>query len=166
MVDLSSAAAAPVTARDWVRGSPEAPLVVVYADFTCFECAVAHGRLGPLAIRRVFRHFALASRHPRSLALACAAEAAGRQGAFWAMHDSLFADQAHIDDPHLWARAETLGLDLARFEADRRDPVVLARVTEDVQAAMRAGVASTPTLFVDGQFHPGAPSAAMLAALA
>jgi len=166
MVDLSSAAAAPVTARDWARGSPDAPLVVVYSDFTCFECAVANERLGPLPIRRVFRHFALASRHPRSLALACAAEAAGRQDAFWAMHDSLYADQGHIDDPHLWARVESLGLDLARFEADRRDPLVLARVTEDVQAAMRAGVASTPTLFVDGRLHPGPPDAAMLAALA
>jgi len=166
MVDLSSAAAAPVTERDWTRGRPDAPLVVVYADFACVECAVANERLGPLPIRRVFRHFALASRHPRSLALACAAEAAGRQGAFWAMHDSLFADQAHIDDPHLWARAETLGLDLARFEADRRDPLVLSRVTEEVRVAMRAGVASTPTLFVHGQFHAGPPDAALLAALA
>ena len=93
-------------------------------------------------------------------------EAAGRQGAFWAMHDSLFADQGHVDDPHLWARAEALGLDLARFEADRRDPPILERVTSDVRAAMRAGVAATPTLFVDGQAHPGPPDAALLERLA
>jgi protein-disulfide isomerase len=165
MVDLRSAAPDPVSDADWARGQPDAPLVVVYADFTCFQCALAHERLDGLPIRRVFRHFALQSRHPRSVALACAAEAAGRQGAFWAMHDSLFADQAHIDDPHLWERIETMGLDLERFEADRRDPLVLARVTGSVQAAMRAGVASTPTLFVDGQFHAGAPDAAMLARL-
>ena len=37
------------------------------------------------------------------------------------MHDALFADQGRLEDPHLWARAERLGLDVARFDADRRD---------------------------------------------
>ncbi len=36
------------------------------------------------------------------------------------MHDALFADQGRLEDPHLWDRAERLGLDLARFDADRR----------------------------------------------
>ena len=53
-------------------------------------------------------------------ALAHAAEAAARQGAFWPFHDALYADQGRIDDPHLWARCERLGLDVDRFEADRR----------------------------------------------
>ncbi len=165
MVDLRSAEPAPVSEEDWVRGSEAATLVVVYADFTCWQCAVAQERLRTLPIRRVFRHFALRSRHPRSIPLACAAEAAGRQGAFWTMHDSLFADQGHVDDPHLWARVEAMGLDLERFEADRRDPLVLERVARDVQGAMRAGVASTPTLLIDGALHPGAPDAALLARL-
>ena len=30
------------------------------------------------------------------------------------------ADQAHLDDPHLWRRCEQLGIDLDRFESDRR----------------------------------------------
>jgi protein-disulfide isomerase len=162
MVDLRSAALAPLSKADWVRGDPDAPLVIVYADFTCAHCAVAHERLRTLPIRRVFRHFALGSRHPRALPLACAAEAAGRQGAFWAMHDSLFADQGHADDPHLWARAEAMGLDLGRFEADRRDPSVLQLITTAVRDAMRAGVATTPTLFVDGEAHPGPPDRALL----
>src|SRR5271154_237098 len=129
MVDLRSADAPPVTERDWATGPLDAPVVVMYADFTCAQCALAHVRLQALPIRRVFRHFALRSRHPRSMALACAAEAAGRQGAFWPMHDSLFADQGHIDDPHLWARAEAMGLDLDRFEADRRDPQISEQIT-------------------------------------
>ena len=36
------------------------------------------------------------------------------------MVDSLYADRGRVDDPHLWERAERLGLDLERFEADRR----------------------------------------------
>ncbi len=166
MADLRSAALDPVSKADWARGDPGARVVIFYADFVCVHCAVAHERLRALPIRRVFRHFALRSRHPRSIALACAAEAAGRQGAFWPMHDSLFEDQAHLDDPHLWARVEALGLDLDRFERDRRDPLVLEKVTDQVRAAMRAGVAATPTLVVDGQLCPGPPDETLLGRLA
>ena len=44
------------------------------------------------------------------------------------MHDALFADQARLEDPHLWERARALGLDLERFDADRRCDDVLERV--------------------------------------
>jgi protein-disulfide isomerase len=97
--------------------------------------------------------------------LACAAEAGGLQGAFWGMHDSLFGDQGHLDDPHLWARAEALGLDLERFEVDRRSDAVATRVERDFRAGVRAGVVSTPTLFVDGEQHPGVPGPELLARL-
>jgi protein-disulfide isomerase len=78
--------------------------------------------------------------------LALAAEAAGRQGAFWAFHDAVFADQGRIDDPHLWDRCERLGLDLGRFEADRRSDAVARRVARDLREGMRAGVTATPAL--------------------
>ncbi len=71
------------------------------------------------------------------------------------MHESLFADQAHLDDPYLWTRAEALGLDLARFDADRRGDSVLARVRNDFRAGVRAGVVLTPTVFIDGDAHVG-----------
>jgi 2-hydroxychromene-2-carboxylate isomerase len=63
------------------------------------------------------------------------------------MHDSLFADQARLEDPHLWQRAETLGLDLERFESDRRSEAVRARVRGDFESGVRAGVVTTPTVF-------------------
>ena len=43
----------------------------------------------------------------------------------------LTRDQAHQDDPHLWERAERLGLDLDRFERDRRSEQIAARVQAD-----------------------------------
>jgi len=113
----------------------------------------------------VFRHFPVVSKHPRARVLAHAAEAAALQGAFWQMHDSLFGDQGRLDDPHLWARAETLGLDLDRFEADRRSLAVTERVERDFRTGVRAGVVSTPTLFVDGEQHQGVPDAKLLARL-
>ena len=94
-----------------------------------------------------------------------AAEAAAAQGAFWPMHDALFADQGRLEDPHLWARAEKLGLDVARFDADRRSPDVAARVTADFRGGVRGGVATTPTVFVDGRAFPGRPTPELWRAL-
>jgi len=148
-----------------VRGPEDAALVVFYGDYTCPRCAVAHARLRGAPLRVAFRHFAIAGRHPRALPLACAAEAAGRQGRFWEFHDALFEDPGHLDDPHLWARARALGLDLDRFERDRRSEELLARVRESTREAIRAGVAVTPTLFADGDAHAGVPDADLIARL-
>jgi protein-disulfide isomerase len=132
-----------------VRGPDGARLVIVYGDYECPYCAALDVRLRETPLRVAFRHFPVTSAHPRALASACAAEAAGRQGAFWAMHDALFDDQGRLEDPHLWARAEALGLDVARFDADRRAPEIAAGVREQFRAGVRAGVATTPTLFVE-----------------
>lgn len=156
MTDLRSAPVPPLRDDDHVRGAPGAPLVVVYGDFACPHCALAHRRLLERPVRRVFRHFALRAKHPRALPLAHAAEAASLQGAFWPFHDALYADQGRLDDPHLWARAQELGLDLDRFEADRRSPAVAERVARDVRDAMRAGIVATPTLVIDGELVAGA----------
>jgi protein-disulfide isomerase len=147
MGDLTSAPIPAVNDGDHVRGDRRDPeLVVMYADFSCPRCAVAAIALRDAGTPTAFRHFALRSRHPRAVALAHAAEAAAAQGAFWAFHDALFADQGRLDDPHLWARCERLGLDVARFDVDRRRPEVIARVTRDLREGMRAGVTATPAL--------------------
>jgi protein-disulfide isomerase len=136
--------------------------VVEYGDYECPYCAVADGLLEALPVRRVYRHFPVASKHPRARRLAAAAEAAARQGRFWEMHDSLFADQGHLDDPHLWRRATALGLDLGAFERDSRSDEVAERVDRDFRSGIAAGVVSTPTLFVDGEPYPGPPSRELL----
>lgn len=165
--DLTSAPVPPLNDGDHVRGPDGAPLVFLYADFTCQRCALAVVRLAGVDLRVCFRHFALASRHPRALPSALAAEAAGRQGAFWEMHDALFGDQGRLDDPHLWTRCERLGLELDRFEADRRDPAVAERVAADVAGAMRAGAATTPVVVLPGgELHQGVPEAELLQRLA
>ncbi len=139
-------------------------MVIEYADLECPYCAAAHLILRELPVTRVFRHFPVASKHPRARALAHAAEAAGRQGRFWEMHDALLEDQGHLDDPHLWARARLLGLDLERFEADRRAAETAERVEEHFRGGIRAGVATTPTQFAFGEAYPGVPGDAFVAA--
>jgi protein-disulfide isomerase len=150
VTDLSSAPVPPVSDDDHVRGPQDAPVVIEYADFECPFCAALSIRLAARPLRRAFRHFPVRSSHPRAWASACAAEAAAAQGRFWEMHDSLYADQARLEDPHLWDRVHALGLDLERFDADRRSEAVIARVKRDFESGIRAGVATTPTLFVPG----------------
>ncbi|MEN3279612.1 MAG: hypothetical protein V7607_752 [Solirubrobacteraceae bacterium] len=154
MTDLRSAPVPPLRDDDHVRGDPAAPLVVFYGDFACPRCAVEALRLRDAGARVAFRHFALKAKHPRAVALALAAEAAARQGAFWPFHDSLYEDQGHIDDPHLWARCEALRLDAGRFDADRRDPAIAERVRSDVRDALRAGATTTPAIFGGGERSP------------
>jgi protein-disulfide isomerase len=144
--DLSSAAIPPVGPDDHVRGEG-AEGIVVYADLGCPRCAAEWQRLRERPVRLVFRHFPVASKHPRSPALHAAAEAAGRQARFFEMVDSLYADRGRVDDPHLWERVEQLGLDLSRFEADRRSAEVEGRVRGDFESGIRAGVTSTPGVF-------------------
>jgi protein-disulfide isomerase len=157
MSSLGSAPVPPVDPEDHVRGTESrlpGPLPVVYADYECPYCAVLCQRLAREGGRWAFRHFPVRSKHPRAWAAACAAEAAGLQGRFWEMHDALYADQARLEDPHLWERARRLGLDVERFDADRRSEDVLVRVRRDFESGVRAGVVTTPTLFKEGTLQP------------
>lgn len=150
MRDLSSADPPAPGPQDHRRGEAGSPSVVIYADFTCPQCALAAMALREKPVETVFRHMAISSRHRRSVPVAQAAEAAGAQGRFWDFHDSLFADQGRLDDPHLWERCRALGLDLDRFEADRRSAWALERVQAQTTTALRAGATGTPAFLVDG----------------
>jgi protein-disulfide isomerase len=139
--------------------------VIEYGDYECPYCAKTDLILADLPVRRVFRHFPVVSKHPRAQVLACAAEAAALQGRFWDMHDSLFGDQGRLDQPHLWQRCRDLGIDLDQFEDDRRSDAVAERVRRDFRSGIRAGVTTTPTLWVDGRSFPGVPDDDLLARL-
>ena len=145
--EFGSAPVPPLGEEDHLRGPDDAPLLIEYADFECPYCAALSLKLSERRLRRAFRHFPVGSSHPRAWAAACAAEAAALQGRFWEMHDSLYADQGRLEDPHLWQRASLLGLDLEQFDADRRSEGVLERVRRDFRSGVRAGVVTTPTVF-------------------
>lgn len=153
MSGLGSAPLPPLAPDDHLFGSVAS--VIVYADYECPYCAVLCERLATRGEGWAFRHFPVKSKHPRAWAAACAAEAAALQDAFAAMHASLFADQARLEDPHLWERARALRLDVDRFDADRRSDAVAARVRRDFESGIRAGVVTTPTAFADGVVHTG-----------
>ena len=145
-----------------MRGPADAPLALLYSDFECPYCGALAVKLDRVRLRVAFRYFPVRSSHPRAWPAACAAEAAGRQERFWEMHDLLFSDQARLEDPHLWERAGALGLDLERFDADRRSPGAEARVRRDFEAGVRAGIVTTPTLIVAGARYAGRIDAQVL----
>jgi protein-disulfide isomerase len=148
--------------RDHVRGPAASPVTIVeYGDFECPYCGQAEPVVrdllaGHAEIRYVWRHLPLRDVHPRAYLAAKATEAAGKQGAFWPMHDLLFDHQDELRPTDLLRHAETLGLDVEKFKADLRGRWVQSRVADDVESAQLSGVSGTPTFFINGRRHYGA----------
>lgn len=158
----SETLAVPVSERDHTRGEPDAPVTLVqYGDYECPDCAAAfpivtrlRETLGP-RLRFVFRNFPQNSIHPHASVAAQAAEAAGAQGKFWAMHDLLFAHQATLADHPMDEFALKLGLEIYKFNADLSSERFARRVREDSEGGQRSGVKGTPTFFINGQRYRG-----------
>jgi protein-disulfide isomerase len=137
-------------------GDPEAPaVVVVFSDFQCPHCKRAAFELRRLVDENpgrvvVYHKHCPLSYHPFAEDAARAAEAARLQGAFWAMHDLLYAHAGELTDD-IWPRLAVMaGLDVARFEKDRRSKATRARVMADLAEGDALGVNGTPYFFVDG----------------
>ena len=159
---------------DHVRGEAGTPVILEYGDYECpysrqaFRAIERVERELSGRVRFAFRHFPLTQIHPHALAASAAAEAAARQGRFWEMHDLLYHRQKALEDDDLRSYANEIGLDLERFDRDRRDEEVRARIARDVVSGEATGVVrGTPTLFIDGVlYHGGYDPAEFIEALA
>jgi Na+/H+ antiporter NhaA len=154
--------------RDHTRGPAKAPVTVVeYGDFECPYCGQAESAVRELLadygdVRYVWRHLPLSEVHPHAQLAAEGAEAAGRQGEFWEMHDQLLAHQGALDVNDLLNYAAEIGLDTARFANDLTGAAGAAHIAEDEDSADLSGVSGTPSFFVNGQRYPGAYDLAAL----
>jgi protein-disulfide isomerase len=149
---LTSAQVPAVGPGDHVRG--DGPEAILYLDLACQHCAAAWPRISRLPLRLVFRHFPVSSKHPRAPTLHAGVEAVALQmgeEAAWSFIDSIYRDQGRVDDPHLWERVRGQGLDLERFELDRRSNAAVERVRRDFESGIRAGVTGTPAIFLEGR---------------
>jgi protein-disulfide isomerase len=138
--------------HDHVSGPTGAPLeLVMYGDFQCPFCAAAQGILARVRdrlgddLRFGFRHFPLDEVHPEAEIAAQASEAAAAQGAFWPMHDRLYAAGGRLAVPDLLRAATELGLDERRIAAELEAGTHTARVRRDVDSGTRSGVTGTWT---------------------
>jgi len=145
-----------------IRGARGAKVTIVeWSDFQCPFC----NRVGPTlqqieqeygdSVRIVFKHLPL-DIHPDAKAAHAAAEAAHRQGKFWAMHDRIFANQRDLRVETLAGYAKEIGLDMGRYERDVASRDVQARIEADLEQAQKLGVTGTPAFFINGRNLSGA----------
>lgn len=152
-----------------VLGDASAPVTVVeYADFQCPVCKRAESSI----ISRIEEEYVLDGRvkiefrmfpflGQESWDAAQAAEAAREQGKFWEYHNALFNAQGRENSgafayDELVRLAREAGLDVARFEATLTANTYLDAIQREKDAAVEAGVNSTPTFFVNGEKIVGA----------
>lgn len=152
----------PVSERDHIFGALNAPIEFVeYGDYQCQHCSVVHPVVKALEqsygkdLKFVFRHFPQLQAHPYAEPAALAAETAGRQGAFWQMHDMIYARQLQLNIEAIFDFAEELALNMMKFEKDIRDKAILAKVEADFMSGMRSGVNGTPTFFINAYKYNG-----------
>jgi protein-disulfide isomerase len=151
-----------VSADDWRRGDENAKVVLVeYSDFQCPACGSYYPLVKALhneyddSLVVIYRHFPLRQIHANAEPAARAAEAAGKQGKFWEMHDMIFEHQRDWSDSRdafgiFSSYAFSLGLDTARFTNDFNSLEGQEKIQRDYEGGFRAGVAGTPTFFLNG----------------
>lgn len=155
---------------DPTRGSAEAAVLMVeFSDFNCPYCGrFARETLPQLLdayegkIRLVYRDFPILG--DSSLQAAIASECAEEQGAYWAYHDLLFANQRNFDDK-LVQFAQELNLDVEGFTSCQNDPAFRDEVLADYADAQRLGATGSPTFFINGRLVVGAQPFAAFAAV-
>jgi protein-disulfide isomerase len=148
----------PVSEQDHHLGPLDAPVQLVeYGDYQCPYCVQALPGLKRILSEHgdglvfVFRHFPLVSQHPHAWRAALAAEAAGAQNRFWAMHDHLLTHEHDLSDEELRTHARALGLDMTAYERDQQEPALAERVRGDALGGLHSGVLGTPSFFVNGR---------------
>jgi protein-disulfide isomerase len=85
-----------------------------------------------------------------------ACRCAGEQGKLWEYHDLLFANGQKLNRDGLLEHARTLKLDEQQFSSCLSSGKYAAKIEEDRQRGLDAGVDGTPGFFINGRFLSGA----------
>jgi len=144
------------------KGPKNAPLqVVIFSDFQCPFCGRVEPTLAQMEkeyggkVRMTWKNYPLPF-HNNAEPAAEAAMAAGAQGKFWEMHDTLFKNQTALDRPSLEKYAQDLGLNMAKFKADLDASKYKASIESDTKEGQAVGVNGTPAVFINGRKINGA----------
>lgn len=143
---------------DVFKGDKNAKLTLIeFSDYQCPFCArhsletipqlereyIATGK-----VKYVFRNFPIESIHPQAFKAHEAANCAGEQGKYWEMHDRLFANQKMLGLKDLPTHAQSLELDLGKFQQCLESGKHAAKIRSDLADGQKAGVQGTPTFFL------------------
>lgn len=141
-----------------IRGPNNAPVTVVeFSDFQCPFCAqttpVIEQLLAayPKQVRFIYKQFPLEQIHQNAMPAAKASIAAKNQNKFWEMHDELFKISRELTSENIRAKAQQIGLDMKKFDADMASPATEKAVRDDLAIGRSVDVQGTPTLFINGK---------------
>jgi protein-disulfide isomerase len=166
---LAQSAPAPLEMRS--KGSPKAPVTVYeMSDFQCPYCRQFAQETFPQLeqdyiksgkVRWVFINFPLTSVHRHASAAAELALCAGKQQAFWRVHDLLFTHQeswAPLKEagPFFVSLADSARLSKPTLLTCLESPDTRKSVEADAEGAARSGARSTPTFYIEGGLLEGA----------
>lgn len=147
-------------------------VLIEYGDFECPGCGALYPVLKQVeaefadSVTFIFRHFPLTTIHQNAFAAHRAAEAAGRQGKFFAMHDLLYENQEVWNGPSsadpagvsIEAATSTfeqfasqLELDIDQFRADFASEDVAGFINRQVDSGQQLRLTSTPSLLLNGE---------------
>lgn len=164
-VALSSTWQQHVTDGYWQQGSSDAKVIIdEYSDFQCPYCkefsaalqqAIPQASNTTVAVR--FHHFPLLTIHNKAKQATEAAEAAGRQGKFWEMHNLLYQRQASWEQETTFSfssilknYAKEIGLDTEQFKQDLADRSISEIVTKNSATGNELKISGTPTVYING----------------
>jgi len=140
-----------------VKGNPSARVTVVeFVDYECPHCRHAQELLHRLVeeypddAKVYYKHYPLTS-HPNSRLAAEAAVAAHKQGKFWPYNEGVWAVSANLGPALLEKIAKEVGLDMARWRADKDSDAVRERVQDDKSDGDGLGLQGTPTIYINGR---------------
>lgn len=152
-----------LTEADHVFGPQEAKVQLVeYGDFQCPACEVYYPWVHQLtldfgdSLKFAYRQFPLRSIHAFADLASRASEAAGIQGKFWEMYDTLFLNQKEwVEAKNVTAQillyAQVIGVDMAQFEKDLDSSDVKNKIETDLQGGNMSKIQGTPTFFLQGK---------------
>lgn len=144
----------------YVKGAKDASLTIVeFADFECPMCKYASAEMNEFVkkysdqVQIYFMHFPLNS-HPNAERAAIAAEAAGKLGKFWEIHDLMFAFNGPLTDENIKTLAQKLFdmKQMAQFEKHLQDPEIKKKIQKHRDYAINnLKLVGTPTFLFNGR---------------
>lgn len=149
----------PIGPHDHVQGNPDTARIVLveYGDYQCPYCGHAFPLVRKFVeengddVAFVFRNFPLTDAHEYAMAAATVAEAAGKQGKFWEMHDLIYDNQNLLNEALLKECVKVLKLDVNKIENEINTAELQGKIEDDFEGGVRSGVNGTPSFFVNGQ---------------
>ncbi len=146
-----------------LRGRSNAPVMIVeFSDFQCPFCRKVQATLRSVLakyegrVSLAYRDFPLRGMHGQAELAAESARCAGEQGEFWEYHDLLFENPDKFNRNSLMELARDLKLNEKQFDGCLSGGKYRAKVEEDLQQGIRAGVLGTPGIFINGILVSGA----------